>query len=337
MPLIRHAGIAGLLLVSACGSHTAPQGGMPPPTDFLSFNRSWSSSAQGYIYVSSYFTEGQVDDRAWEKRRLDKMEQVRICRTGERILHRDVRWFPATQATGRKCAAIVYTMACDIPTLAKNDSLESDRQEALVGELDQMPEKGCGQLRSEADSAKPNSDISDYLAVRSLLVDQAVCDFRQPRLDGRMTIQPTTRIGSSTKVEKGLAARVTDDWALERITIDLRDDPKDMIGGRLRTSGRLGAIFPPKGKVARIPTNIELTQAIGLGRDGRPYCVQLTARQGDQVWRRTIERSGREAYAGIGVFGDRPSYNAKPTLRDDMRELVEALIANMGLPPPRSD
>ncbi|RYE70522.1 MAG: hypothetical protein EOP17_00255 [Rhizobiaceae bacterium] len=337
MSMIRLSSMATLMLLTSCSGRSPTQIAVPPPTDDTTYGRSWTSSERGFLHVASYFTRGQIDDPAWEARRLKKMGQVEICKTGQSVMRRDVRWFPATRITGQECAAVIYTITCDIPTHATVDTLEEDRQEALHGELYEAPKKGCGHLRSGASSRAPNADIRDYLASQSLLVDRSICDFQHPQLDGKIIVLPRTRIGVSIKVEKALAMRMGGPEAVKGLTRDLREDPAGIMEVRLRATGKIGAIFPPDGRVPNDPAHIELSQSVGLGRDGRPYCVQLTARQGDQVWRRTIERSGTAGYAGIGIFRNRERNNEARSLRDEDRDLIEALVTAMGLNPRPKD
>jgi len=319
------------ILLLSCNSLHGPRSITSSSTVSAEFSRSWISSRPGYIYATHYFTSEQTDDPAWEAVRLSKMDQVLICRTGKKVVRRDVRWFPVTRKSGQRCSAIIYTVKCDIPTLVPEDTSERDRREALLGELDEVPSKGCGGKDRILGPDEPDYDMKQYLHAQALLADAGGCDFVDRQLDAEIVIFPQTRIGSSTTINRALAARFNEGY-LSYLARDLPEYPERIIGSALLRVGKLSAIFPSGGKAPRSSANIELVQTVGLGRDGRPYCVQLTALQGGRVWRRTIERSGAEGYAGIGIF----PRTAKPTddisLQNDVRQLLETLGNSMGMP-----
>lgn len=349
MPIRRIRLLACLLAVHSCSAPVAnrpdtrelqPHEDAPaseaaaPPTDNTSFAMFWTSSKLGYIYRASYFTASQVADPAWEAKRLSKMDMVGICEGGHLVNRRDVRWFPATPESGQPCAAIIYTARCDMPTHAKIDSLELDRQESLLGEMPTAPEKDCGAKEWASTLDRPGYEMQRYLDAQAHLVDRPVCDWRKPELHGKLTIHPETRVGLSTVIDRALAARMDQHWQLPQLVSEFGRLPEGYVHAALNRAGRIGTIFPPSHTVPDNPAHIRITQAIGLGRDGRPYCVQITARQGHQIWRRTIERSGAEGYAGIGIFGEgeRPR-KVDHTPEMDERDLMSALTLAMGLSP----
>jgi hypothetical protein len=332
VPLIPNAYFAAALIPVSCDRPNLRGAAVAPPTNSDGFTSSWESSKQGFIYSSSYFTAGQVDNPLWEARRLSELARVKICQTGQQIVHRDVRWVAATKVSGQRCAAVIYTIACDVPTHATIDTLDQDREEALTGEIQDAPSDGCGANDSGKARNYPDSDMQQYLDAQSLLVDKQVCDFRKPRLNGIIKSLPRTRIGVTTVVDKALSARLDGHWQLPRLVFDFAHNPEWIIGSALRKDGKLGAIFPTSREVTSSPANIRITQTIGVGSDGRPYCVQVTARQGAQVWRRTIERSGAEAYAGIGLVGRETAHKPSSTPSDDERTLIQSLAQSIGLP-----
>ena len=120
------------------------------PPERLAANRSWENARSGYAFSISYFTAAELKDIRWERKRLEMMKQARFCKTGERIVSRDVRWFPPTPESRRRCAAVLYIVKCDVPTLVPTDDLDESRQSFLTGPPDEPIEKNCG----EKDRAK---------------------------------------------------------------------------------------------------------------------------------------------------------------------------------------
>ena len=115
------------------------------PPDRLAANRQWQNARSGYAFVISYFTAGELRDSRWEAKRLEMMKQAIFCKTGERIVRRDVRWFPATSVSRKRCAAVIYTVECDVPTLVPTDNLSEIRQALLTDPFDEPIEQNCGQ------------------------------------------------------------------------------------------------------------------------------------------------------------------------------------------------
>jgi hypothetical protein len=310
---------AGPIVLAGCVTSA------PPPPDNLSIDRHWSSSKFGFIYATYYYTEAQIDDPRWEKKRLESMETATVCETGKRVVRRDVRWFAPTPTSGRKCAAVVYTIQCEIPTLATNDTFDADRREQLEGELGKIG-KGCG----EKDFKKlhlADYNITNYQKYQSYLVDRNVCDFRSPSMDGNLQLKPATRVAVKVLIDRALAARFGSHALDDRFTSTV----ESALSQGLRRAKRLQSIFPAGGIQNDSSDNIRIELALGLNNEGRPYCVQLTARQGTRVWRRTIDRAG--------ISDGRPMYLAddskqgdQPSPSNDARALAEALRASLGLP-----
>jgi len=77
--------------------------------------------------------------------------------------------------------------------------------------------------------------------------------------------------------------------------------------------------------------NILVTQQLALKPDGTPYCVQLTARQGPRLWRRTIFRAGFVEQLAQSIGIDREGRSRDPSRywdpATDGGELASALGA----------
>jgi hypothetical protein len=321
--------LAALMLLPSCMPHGPSSGTVPPPSDTV-FSMQWLTSKTGYVFRTNYFTAGQVTDPAWEAKRLSKLKKVLICETGQHVARRDVRWFPATPESGQRCAAVIYTIVCDVPTHATIDSLEQDRRDEVFGELDSPPEKDCGEKDWTKFADRPPNDIARYRAGVSLLVDRPVCDLDTPTLNGEIHVLPKTRIGVTTLIDTAYADRAgVPEWWEQA---NLSDAPNRVLGSALRNAGKVGAIFPPDGKVSPDHENILVTQAIGLNKSGHLYCVQLTVIQAGKKWRRTIEHTGPEGYEGIGIFpnGVTP-HKPSATDIDDLGELWRMLSTSAGV------
>jgi hypothetical protein len=308
----------------AVGERTAP------PIDTRGYASSWASSRLGFIYSTSYFTRAQVDDPAWEAHRLAHMGFARICEGSHKVTRRDVRWFPPTAISGESCASVTYTVLCDTPTHAKEDTLEHDRQEMLLGEMLAAPEKGCSAKDWVAALDQPSSDIRDYQKVADAIVERPVCDLAHPRMDGPLRLRPDTRIAVATKIDAAYAARLRSFSSMSYYWFD--DEPSRVIGSALYKAQRLEAIFLPKNGRSPLPSDIKIHQAIGLNGAGRPYCVQVTATQGPLVWRRTIVRSGIDGYRGDGIGSvSHVAQQSTYTTRDDLRAILHDLTIDVGL------
>jgi hypothetical protein len=315
---------ASLTVLAGCVTNAVP------PPDKLSINRDWSSSKFGFVYAAYYFTKPQIDDPRWERKRLQSMNTATICAGGTQVIRRDVRWFAATPTSGRACAAVVYTVKCDIPTHATNDTFDLDRREPLEGELGKI-DKDCGE--KEWSKKQPTDyHITDYEKNQSYLVDRKVCDFRSPNIDGYLQLYPATRVAVKTTIDRALAARFGSGALDDRFT---RIVENELFQGLYRAK-RLQGIFPADGILTKSIDNIQIDLALGLNHEGRPYCVQLTARQGNRTWRRTIDRShvsdGRPMY-----LINYPKRVDQPFAGDDTRSLAESLSSSLGLPDKTAD
>ncbi len=136
---MRSASIASLVWIASLG------GCALAPPDRLAANREWQNARSGYVFAIYYFTAAELRDLRWEKKRLEMMKQAIFCKTGEKVGRRDVRWFPATPVSQKRCAAVIYTVECDLPTLVPTDNLGQICQSLLTDTFDQPIEKNCGE------------------------------------------------------------------------------------------------------------------------------------------------------------------------------------------------
>jgi hypothetical protein len=272
-----------------------------------------------------YFTTAQINDPTWEAKRLQSLETLGYCEGGKRVIRRDVRWFAATPGSQRACAAVVYTVKCDIPTSVIRDGFEIDRRDALEGELPSPIERGCG---GKDWTRMPASDpyIRAYEKIRSHFVDREVCNLQSPTLDAPLELTPATRMVVRYSVDRALAARFASTAFDNRLTSIV----ETAVGSGLFRANKISGIFPASGVVSDNSANIRAELSIGLNKGGRPYCVQLTARQGNRVWRRTIERTAPLDGQPLGLFTF-PKTDV-PTAGDDASALADALRASLGLP-----
>ena len=319
----KHRAVACLLALTGC----VHDGAGPPKwiDDYSILTR----VASGYVDTRFYYTAAQASDRRWEAKRAPSPEWIRNnCESGKASVSRDIRWFPATPISGQVCAAIIYTVRCSGEGAGADADLAENHREMMLGELGAVPEKACG----EKDSLRrPPSYFDDYINEyrrgQALLVDRPVCDLTTPTLDGAITITARTRVATNVAVDRALIVRYIDqntNLRLDRIVAG-------RVGQSLLRAGMLPNIFTRDGIVSDDPANIRLTLTFGLNRDGRPHCVQLTARQGGRTWRRTIDRTGR-IDPGPLVFSRSRGTGGRPTPTDDADSLADALRAAMGLP-----
>ncbi|MEO7689876.1 MAG: hypothetical protein ABIS51_11365 [Sphingomonas sp.] len=301
------------------------------PPEQLATASSWATAKNGFVFTSYYFTAAQANDPRLEANRLQSMGTVKSCDGGTAIVRREIRWFPATPISGQRCAAIVYTVKCNGRTDLAHDDLAEARSEAMFGELDAPLENACGE-KDRARVPLHDANIDIYREHQALLVDDQPCDLATPTLDGTIRLTDATRIASTIRFDRALAARYPD-WSSDYY---LPSVVKQAFRRGLYRAGKLPNIFPPDGIVSDRLDNIRITLSIGLNHNGRPHCVQLTARQGGHVWRRTIDRA---APTGPGqlFFSSSGAKGGRPTPLDDADSLAVALCVALGLPPVAPD
>lgn len=282
-----------------------PQAGEPP--DRLAAERTWRSERGGYVFRIGYFSRAQVEDRRWEAGRLEMLDQGRFCNgLGEgRIVRREVRWYEATPQSGRRCAALVYTLHCTHPRERPDDALARARIQVLRQDAEEPIEADCGEKDHSRRPVPPPPRFHPPLEEQ--LSAEASCALDAGRSRGPIRVGPETRIFTQTRVHADFARSVpvgTHFWF--RI-------PPSAIEWIFSRHSRI----PPRLRTVPVPDNrinILVVQDYALDAAGRPYCVRLTARQGDRIWQQRIVRPGlvehlrREVGVDRGVSRDSTRY-----------------------------
>ncbi|MBX3560319.1 MAG: hypothetical protein KF780_00745 [Sphingomonas sp.] len=116
------------------------------PPEIMVADRTWAPNRTGYTFRAGYFSEPQVYDARWEQGRLRMMrEQGASCGPIRgRIVRRDIRWYAATPQSGRRCAALVYTVSCGRENPLVRRTAEEMRRELLAVEPRRPIEPECG-------------------------------------------------------------------------------------------------------------------------------------------------------------------------------------------------
>jgi hypothetical protein len=277
-----------LFIGGLSGSVAAPPPPLGSPPKHLTFNRYYRSSHLGYIMRAAYFTPAQIADPRWEAARMRVASNVRICRTSERIIHRDVVWYPVASRSGQQCGAIVYTVQCDVPNLAADGDLEQDRREALRFDAD-PPATGadCGEKDY---TRKPQTrPISNEQLMARLLSPAAHCRAPDTSPANPIQLYSDSRLHFATEINPAFAAAHPQD---PRYLVEVAHT--GVANSFSRAELMLPRIRPSA--IGNDGINILITETYAMNAAGRPYCVQLTARQGSRLWRRTISRNGFADY-----------------------------------------
>ena len=287
-------GLAAALLATACmaprlADPTAQLGvgepleQGPPPPNHIAVEIHAVTGGAGFVYRQGYFTEAEVLDPRWEVRRREKMNQIRMC-PSYRIVRRDIRWYEATPESGQRCAAIVYSGLCAGRRGSGRDERETDRITVLRQDADRPIPAACGTKDPALTPERPRP--SDEQRRAELLSPAATCEAGEAATAEPIRLVPATRVHVRTLVHPGFAAASPEpfraDW-FARI-------PTNAVSAFSR-EGRI----VPQIRTSPLPddgVNLLVTLEFALRRDGEPYCVQLSARQGARRWRRTIERPG---------------------------------------------
>ncbi|WP_114952212.1 hypothetical protein [Sphingosinicella terrae] len=306
-----------VLAFAAAGCMTVQQAG-PVPAD-LAVNRRWESNADGYVYTVGYFTPEQVRSPAWEAARIARMATVHLCDNRE-IVGRDIRWYEPIAPGEPTCAAVVYSIACRPRRPEWGSSLEYGRRQAMVEDMPSPIQANCG----EKDGSRlPNPRVpfvtdavlGSFMFCRDMLPDITVGRFRLREVNHvqERTIVPTEYIRRGRPFSGGAAAflrvAATDEQRVHFV-ISSRELPHDR-------------------------HNIFVDQVFSDNSEG--YCVTLTARQGDALWRRTIKRDSipgtdRSMKDGKGHSLDPAEYW---DAQSDAHMLQHQLALHLGLPLPR--
>jgi hypothetical protein len=242
------------------------------PAD-LAVNRRWVSNADGYVYTVGYFTAEQLNSPAWEAARLARRSTVRFC-PDEEVVHRDVRWYEPIAPGEPRCAAVVYSIACTRRRPEWGSSLEYERRQALLEDMEYPITAGCGDkdganqpdFRTPRGSNVVLSSTTDLC--RDMLPDLAFGSFRlrEANFVQERTIVSNLYIRRErpyTGGGAGFLAQAAEAGQRLHFVVTSHDLPHDR-------------------------HNIFVDQV--FTENGEGYCVTLTARQGDALWRRTVKR-----------------------------------------------
>ena len=138
MPACAKSAVA-IVVVALAGS-CAPA---PPP--LMVSDGIWSPHHTGYIFRTAYYTEAELADPRWERGRREMRQATRQCDPArERVVRRDVRWYPATPESGARCAALVYTVECGTENRYVSAPAAEIRRRILATEPQRAIGPGCG-------------------------------------------------------------------------------------------------------------------------------------------------------------------------------------------------
>jgi len=115
------------------------------PPGIMVADRTWHPNRTGYTFRAGYFSEAEVRDARWERGRLEMMRaQGIICTPVGNVIRRDIRWYPATPLSGRRCAALVYTVSCGRENPMARHTADEVRSQLLAVEPQRPIERDCG-------------------------------------------------------------------------------------------------------------------------------------------------------------------------------------------------
>jgi len=129
--------VLGLVLTNSCAHR---------PPALMVADRLWYPHRTGFIFRAGYFSAAEVSDPRWERGRVRMMQEQGITcgSSGSDIVRRDVRWYPATELSGQRCAALVYTVLCERENRLATSSAEEARREVLNREPGRPIQRNCG-------------------------------------------------------------------------------------------------------------------------------------------------------------------------------------------------
>lgn len=276
----------------------------PPETVFLS-PRSWTTTGGGpLIYRTGFFSEAQMADRGWEDVQLrSALENFNICPRGHRIMTRDVRWY-RSERSGRRCAAIVFTIQCigsepTVPNHGETTRLNDLRME------DRPPDvEGCG--NKDADRRPPpgpQAAAERRLAENPppVLAPVAPCP---SRFVGTGPIRPTPR--SRIRFESIIDPAADILAPLNSLT-RLGSNPQSRMRGHV-----LSAFFVqrrPHPIVRMLDDGADNADDIVVREEfallsGGGYCIRLTATQGRRRWSQRLARSAFPHRSALAIYDE---------------------------------
>jgi hypothetical protein len=285
----------------------------------LTRNLTMISYAGGFVLRHGYYTPVELTDPAIE--RALRQDYARTCEKGVRFVRRDVRWYEPTVPGGERCAAVIHVVTCNGK---QPRAVDVARTRAELVALEPDPPIGA-RCQPSLDELRKIPGLFERWASQIRPTNELGCDVSDLTPDRPIHIWPTTRFGAVTLVDPGLMKS----GAMGYVDF-VRRTPEVIIGVAANSAGELDPQFSETGEISQQGTNIAITQAIGSLPSGG-YCVVLTARQGNQIWRRIVARRGDSlAELDRQVPKDADFPNASPILRDAralMRQLRAALIS----------
>lgn len=299
-----------------------------PPEWLSAVNRTWTSNADGYVFTVAYFTEAEVSDKRWEMARRKSRKLAVFCKK-ERIVRRDVRWFEPESGKGPRCAMLIYSIACSPRRPEWGGSLDYEREEALLKEPERQAGPHCGDkhaIPAHIPSSTPAEDQAKRRAERDKLISRnARCFADQDLSGGAIRIQPATKISRETLLSPDFDETMPEYWK--------PPGAADILPYAARESAQVHAIFS-KRALPNDGTNILLSLIFAGNSNQSPYCVTLVARQGANIWRKTVVRprmleEDRRKWDDNGHPRDPETYW---TPNADAHTLGEELALALGLP-----
>lgn len=262
------------LFAASCVPHPELTSTSPEKEDRDQYNfaREWRSNADGFIYATGYFTPSEVSSPDWEKARLDDVKTVEFC-DSEAVVRRDVRWFAPIAKGEPKCAKVIYSFTCPSKRPEWGGSLETVRNEFLLGEPTYQIGTDCGSITRNFLIGGKNS----FPPPRGVLLHENARCIRRPDIDeGEFRLKDINFIRGQTFVSPDFVRAVPAPYPHDP-TIFLKN-----IGGN--GPQFIGAASD----LARDNDNFFVALTFSASSNG--YCVTFEARQGDSKWRQTLYR-----------------------------------------------
>ncbi|WP_447765490.1 hypothetical protein [Sphingopyxis panaciterrae] len=292
--------------LGGCAAHSPPgvdaDRSADVPAD-LAVNRSWSSNAGGYIFSVGYFTPEQLLSEAWENKRLESRQMAKLC-DSEHLAHRDVRWFEPIAPGEPRCAIVVYSFACSPKRPEWGSSLEYERQQALLDEPDTPPPLGCG----EKSRSKLPIPLNQTPAPRDVILSEHADCKRMPDMQaGKFRLRDVNYVNARTLVSPSFVRSVYHPYPDPVQNVSLAASREQKV--HLVTVKR---VLPDDGN------NLFIEQS--FASDGQGFCATLTARQGANMWRKTMRADLSASAAGPNGKSAKPldQYMVAEALQQDL-------------------
>jgi hypothetical protein len=297
-------------------------------------------SYSGQVTALGYFSPAEEADPAWEAKRV---AWATWSGRGPRrhVIRRDVRWFAPARPGDPPCARVVYTTEYagrEGQGAADAHRNEITRLTFFAAEPYSPMEPGCGNKEPVLVQRTDDGAYDRWSERRAeaMRVTDSRCDAVQRDPTTPMRIYPGTRLWVRTAIDRALP-----EARAPSVVFMLAHYPDDVIERRSWSAFRPS---PPVINFGTLPDdgrNILITQLFGRSRNGEGYCVQLTARQGERVWSRVIDRpvavpERNDMTDRMGLPRD-PDHYWQPGI--DARALAGMLASDLGIPklPPLPD